>query len=335
MTDILNENEDTSKRYFSPAGAGDKAVWMKNKIQKYTQAGIPDHQFSGGDRPQATRKGDVAPGEDNKNDLTIGMVELPHYLGVVKDAIKAGKPKAVKESTLHEGFPPKKVKPGGPEDNGDHEAPSKKKKKPPVGGAPNDNTAEDDEEADDNSDADGAKQAQDAEASAEDDAGEDGAGPGPGEGVDTGLGGSEVKTQLETLALQAAELFAEVDDKQAFDAEIKDALETAVEALGKVHAAIMNVDDSGKDDDKSGNNKPDFDEDGGVNAQQAESVEWISELSKKTLASYVKKASAARADAENDVGNSIGRGGYDRKAVNTSVKRTAGINKAVDKLAKD
>ena len=72
-----------------------------------------------------------------------------------------------------------------------------------------------------------------------------------------------------------------------------------------------------------------------------EEVEQIEELDKKTLGSYVKKASAditkreVRIDRAMDASGSNYNEPSMQKALNKNVKRVAGLNKAADKLAKE
>jgi prefoldin subunit 5 len=68
---------------------------------------------------------------------------------------------------------------------------------------------------------------------------------------------------------------------------------------------------------------------------QKEEVEQIDEISKKTLGSYIKKASKQRGHAGIEVGAS-GLGSRDRKdAMQTMKKRLKGIEKATDKLTNE
>ncbi|AGS81068.1 hypothetical protein [Caulobacter phage Cr30] len=62
--------------------------------------------------------------------------------------------------------------------------------------------------------------------------------------------GSELKQSLEQLALQAAELYAEVDDKQSFSDQAKAELDNALEALGKVKSALEKAEENDEDQEK-------------------------------------------------------------------------------------
>ena len=72
-----------------------------------------------------------------------------------------------------------------------------------------------------------------------------------------------------------------------------------------------------------------------------EEVEQLDELSKTTLASYIKKANSSTADnAWRAAGQSLGltkdeREKHQQTAAKTTMKRMAGVSKATDKLAKE
>lgn len=74
---------------------------------------------------------------------------------------------------------------------------------------------------------------------------------------------------------------------------------------------------------------------------RGEEVEQLDEISKKTLGSYVKKASADIAKREVRIDRALDSSGSNynepsmQKALNKNVKRVAGLNKATDKLAKE
>lgn len=67
-----------------------------------------------------------------------------------------------------------------------------------------------------------------------------------------------------------------------------------------------------------------------------EEIEQVSELSKKTLSSYVKKASLKAVMAAHDAGAYLpNRGDKSAALLTKAIKRTKGITKAADKLSKD
>lgn len=74
---------------------------------------------------------------------------------------------------------------------------------------------------------------------------------------------------------------------------------------------------------------------------ESEDFEQLDEVSKATMASYVKKASADIAKREVRIDRALDPSGSNynepsmQKALNKNVKRVAGLNKATDKLAKE
>jgi hypothetical protein len=340
--------EDETKKYYEPKAPAEKAFWMQHKIKKYTQAGIPDDQFSGKTQKDKSRSADQDAKPDNNPLAVIGMVELPAYMNTIKKAFTglredvldessvfakmaaenrakakakreadkawvkntAAKMKAAhkeKQANLHlhvahhiaaevgnhypdsdgydaivhrlkkhhgiheydaidhmnaaakkhlgaksfsdyvdqvhhdytrdnpkneefvqslaelieslnEAFPPKKKEPKEePEEDDENED--------------QDDTENQDEQPEDQDEND------DTEEKDEDDQEDDS----DQQNVDSGISGSEIKPQLETIALQAAEVFAEIDETGAFDSEIKDAIESATEAIGLIASKILNA----------------------------------------------------------------------------------------------
>lgn len=354
--------EDESKKYYEPKAEGERHFWRQHIVQRYTQPGIPEHQFTGGIDKDGTRSADVPDGRIS-NPLTT--VDMPHYMSAITKAIAGireaketldrdanargkrvkvhapGYPshgkegvvvnsdsdgsfhvirhddgtetshhgddlKPVHEAKLDEAFPPKK--------DGDDKDPKKKdkKKKPNPfakdgdddGKSDTDGDGEDDDEEVDNDEDENAPPEPEKDTDIDDNAG--------GENIT----GGDVKQQLEQIALQAAEMFAECDEKQVFSTEVRDALETAIDSIGTVHASVMKEKEAPEEDEnkdvQNTPNKPDV-----TSSMKESGPTWVTEISRNTMVRYR---------------NAAIRDGYDKKE--NRDKRLKGIVTADKKIEK-
>lgn len=81
--------------------------------------------------------------------------------------------------------------------------------------------------------------------------------------------------------------------------------------------------------------KPEHDDADDKKKTQKEEVEQIDELSRKTMSSYVKKAYTSGTDANLKLGYKAGRKEDGDEHATTANKRSDGINRAANKLAKE
>ena len=143
---------------------------------------------------------------------------------------------------------------------------------------------------------------------------------------------SESRDVLEKIAMQAAEMHDSIDDKELSDelisklTDVKDALEEVYEAFTSDSG---DKGDDGQDDSQGG-------------SAVKEEAEPLDELSKKTLGSYINKASksgqfsanmSGYSDAENYHTGKLS--GAKQQFQRDADKRSKGINKAVSKLTKE
>lgn len=301
----------------------DRTAWQLHTVKKYTDPNQKDDgAFVAKLSKDKTRSADafIADG---------GLAELPSYMNKVRDIIGG-----IRES-LDEADNPFAKKDGDGDGQTDDAAKAKAKKKKKKNNPFAKDTEDDDDQGSETDDEDPTDaedsndEDEDSETEGEDD--QDDEEDDDDQGLNNGAlsdeyGGDDLKSQLEKLALGAAELYADVDETQSFSNDVSECIDKILADLNDIKNTVTaSKKDKNKDQDEKQdstatsdvqNNTPP----GGPVQEMVSRYtgRQINEISKELVGRYLKKADVSYGDnlGGNSGGDPAVRNKMDKKALN-------------------